>query len=218
MQFLLFHERCIPIDSMSTEKVTGQIINPNPQGKGANPILGFLVRDDADIHLPDIQEDSVDRIINDYLSSLFVLSCDFKFKPVPGNHYFIYSHKGSLLISLIEPDRGGEHIFDAFVGECFFRKDLTWAVSGLQENSFSVAFSQTGECGVKTIDKTATAQLRSILNNIQEIQEWRFNTHLGFYQNAMSYLVLKSLYYRCIRLKDNAVALSEAERLLIEEF
>lgn len=100
----------------------------NPQGKGLTPAVGYLVESSEGMRLPDVKDDSPSRIVEDYLSSLFVLSCDFRFRPVRNTVYHIYSHQGKAVLSLVSPEEGGTRIYDEPLGECCLKNDFSWSL------------------------------------------------------------------------------------------
>ncbi len=69
--------------------------HPNPQGKGVNPRLDLLAEAAGAIRLPAVREESAARLVEDYLASLVVLSCEFKFRPVRGGRYSRLPLRGS---------------------------------------------------------------------------------------------------------------------------
>lgn len=96
--------------------------NPNPQGKGCVPVLqdwGALRP-----RLPDSK--SATDILEDYCLSALVLASSFRFRPVPGKPYFLYSGDEGWSLSLIGPQEWGDTAPGEFVAKCHLRSDMTW--------------------------------------------------------------------------------------------
>jgi hypothetical protein len=64
------------------------------------------------------------------LISNLIYSVDMKFKPVPGESYFLYFRKSeeNYFISLIEPDYWGKSKPPVYVAKILLLFDLTWQV------------------------------------------------------------------------------------------
>ena len=165
---------------------------PNPQGKGQNPGISLLVERSASIGLPDVNKDSEEKIVRDYLSSLFVISCDFKFNPVRGREYYIYSHNSRMLLSLVSPNEGGEKIYHKYLGRCFMRDDFTWALLLVEKNLFNMSSEYKDQAGVNSGDKREELISRS--------GNGGYNTSLGYYQNVLNFILGKSVKLRGDRL------------------
>lgn len=191
---------------------------PNPQGKGSSSTLSFLQKSREEAVLPDIRDDSLARVIEDYLNTLFVLSCEFKFKPVPRSIYYAYSRKERFVLSLVGPDEGGEEIYDEFLGECWLNPDMSWSITAIRPEGLEFIFApeliaNLGEAAGTT---AAAGRLQSLLDSLRDAGSWRFDSRLGYYQNAMLYLAQKALRTRCRRLKRHGLNLSGYERQLLE--
>ncbi|MCR9106975.1 MAG: DUF2452 domain-containing protein [Gammaproteobacteria bacterium] len=115
--------------------------NPNPQGKGLVPVL----RDWAMLR-PQVQgQKSVHAFLRDYCLSSLVLAAEFRFKPVPGQSYYLYASKQGWKLSLIAPGEWGKRDFGECLGCCELRSDMTWSVTpaaNLQEDSQALAQAQ----------------------------------------------------------------------------
>ena len=96
--------------------------NPNPQGKGCVPVL----QDWASLcpQLPDRKSPS--DVIRDYCLSSLVLAAKFRFKPVQGKPYYLYSDAQHWTLSLIAPQEWGQSLPGDYVAQCVLRPDMTW--------------------------------------------------------------------------------------------
>jgi hypothetical protein len=102
--------------SSSTEK------NPNPQGKGCVSIL-----QDWHAFSPSSPvKKSANDILTDYCFSALVLAAQFRFKPVQGKTYYLYSDEQTWSLSLIGPQEWGDGIPGEFVANCCLQTDMTW--------------------------------------------------------------------------------------------
>ena len=100
---------------------------PNPQGKGLTPLLSDWQR-----FTPRLQTGkSSGQWFADYFTSLLVLSADFRFKPVVGQHYYLYLNDQRWQLSLIEPDRWGDRKPGYCLGRCELHSDMTWSITPL---------------------------------------------------------------------------------------
>jgi hypothetical protein len=99
--------------------------NPNPQGKGALPVL----RDLALFSAAGVRRKDPVEFFRDYCVSSLVLAARFQFRPVVGNTYYLYSRDDDWLLSLISPDEWGARQPGPFVASCLLREDMTWAVA-----------------------------------------------------------------------------------------
>lgn len=190
----------------------------NPQGKGVSNTLGLLQQVQASSALPDVNDDGLARIVEDYLSSLLIVSCEFKFKPVPGVSYYLYLKKGRLLLSLISPEEGGDRLFDGHVGSCLLKKDLSWSVTGIRTEPLRWFFDPDllAELEYSAIEQHCDlARLHTLLRDIKDSANWHFECRLGYYQNVMLFLVQKTLRYRLKRLRESGAHLGTEERKLL---
>lgn len=167
---------------------------PNPQGKGLNPTVGYLTETRAAIALPALENDSSDRVVEDYLSSLLVLSCSFSFRPVAGRDYFMYLHDSRMVLSLISPDEGGRDIYDEYWAVCSLKKDFCWSV---QLSSDDIKTRLTSRFSAEVPEEE---RLDSILRGVQRGEIGRYDKTLGYYQNVLNYALGKSIGLRSKRL------------------
>ncbi len=107
--------------------------NPNPQGKGCVPLL-----QDWQANRPGMLRPKTPlQIIRDYLLSALVLAANFRFRPVPGQYYYLYCDAQQWHLSLIGPGEWGERKPGEFVGSCRLQTDMTWHIEfdNLREGS-----------------------------------------------------------------------------------
>ena len=168
---------------------------PNPQGKGQSPVLGYLVETSATLDLPAAREDSRERIVGDYLASLLVISCEFKFRPVRGVSYSIYSQNGRLLLSLISAEEGGAEIFEEHLGCCRLKNDFTWEVTLDAAADRVLRFDTEAGSAVQ-----GSQRFGGVISEIHAGRVGRYDSRLGYYQNVLSFALAKSIALRGERL------------------
>lgn len=98
--------------------------NPNPQGKGLVPVL-------ADWHSTrpaTVSSKAPAELLFDWFVSALVLSAKFRFRPVPGQRYFLYLRNGDWRLSLVGPEEWGDRDCGDCLGSCWLREDMTWAI------------------------------------------------------------------------------------------
>ena len=99
---------------------------PNPQGKGQ---IGFLL-DWAYSSPRAVVAKRAPQLLADYFTSLLVLTAAFKFKPVFGKDYYLYTDGDGWSLSLISPDEWNDDARRrAFVGKCVLHADSTWSIT-----------------------------------------------------------------------------------------
>lgn len=98
---------------------------PNPQGKGLLPVLDALYTVTRALNVP---AKPLNRIADELFTSLFVLSCAIKFKPVLGRCYWLYRKPDGYRLSLIAPEQWSETQSGLYVGQCELQNDLTWSL------------------------------------------------------------------------------------------
>lgn len=194
---------------------------PNPQGKGLSPSLGFLVESVRELSLPVPAEDSVSRLVEDYLNSSFVLSCDFRFRPVRGRRYYIYSHHSTTLLSLIGPREGGERIYENYLGRCHLTDDFSWSVAWAS-NSPSMVNLHTDivcESDISEPDMDDVEMVTAILETILAGKVGRRDKRLGYYQNGLNYVLGRNLYSRSRGLIESGLlGVDESSKPCLQEF
>ena len=191
------------------------VAKPNPQGKGLTPAVGFLLQSSAGVRLPDLQEESPLRIVEDYLSSLFVISCDFRFMPVKNRVYYIYANKEKIILSMIAPEEGGSGVFEEHMGQCFLKPDLSWSLTlhAVAAEHISCAPLLANEGGADS--GIAEARFAQLLENLIEKKTGRRDRRLGYYQNVLNYALGKSVTLRARRLLEALPQVSEKYQRLL---
>lgn len=120
------------------EQPTTPVSNSNPQGKGLVPVLG----DWQQFTPRDIRATTPQRALADYFTSMLVLSAEFHFKPVIGQHYYLYYRAGRWLLSLIEPRRWHPESAGECLGQCELHSDMTWSIEPLQNTGPALPVQQ----------------------------------------------------------------------------
>ncbi len=205
------NSHCVDVEPEYSSK------NPNPQGKGTCQTLGILSQAQETLQLPSVHRDSLKRIATDYLHSLVVLSCEFKFKPVPGKTYYMYSHKERLVLSLVSPEDGNTRIYDAYIGEASLKSDFSWSLSGVEPENIPFVFQLNTQFEAQIRDSAPEHQsIRSVLLELNARKQWKFRSDIGYYQNVMNFMLQKVLHLRLKRLSASDHFLSVEERSLLE--
>ena len=132
--------------------------NPNPQGKGQVAILN-----DWQAFRPFAPKPkSAAQSLADFFTSMLVLNADFRFKPVVGQHYYLYwrdSDEQNLdwHLSLIEPNRWGSRDAGICLGRCELHADMTWSIAPFDTAFDSETFLSALQGFVEAMDKHAAA-------------------------------------------------------------
>lgn len=100
--------------------------NPNPQGKGLAPLMAMLDESRGASQLATAK--SLSDISVELFTSLFVLESDFRFRPVPGNVYWLYRKEARFRLSPIGPHEWNPAVYGCYVGRCELQQDLTWTL------------------------------------------------------------------------------------------
>ncbi len=175
--------------------------NPNPQGKGLIPILSVLAEGrEAAVHVPPKQ---IDQISVELFTSLFVLESDFKFRPVPGQTYWLYQKETRFWLSKVAPEQWHESAYGRFVGECQLHRDMTWTLELSESAAADKALLGYIEGKRRALDE----RIRSaeVLEDILP----GYNEAFPFYQRTHSYALAHSL--RSSMRKSGIVALPFSE-------
>lgn len=146
-----------------------QIKNPNPQGKGLVPMLR-----DWQTMVPSVRgPKAAAEFLRDYCMSSLVLAAHFRFKPVLGMTYFLYSVDDNWSLSLVGPDEWGTRLPGECLASCRLRADMTWEleVAGLDEQSPAL--------------RKARSFIRSFVDTLSAQQS--IEAHLPFYVGELPY-------------------------------
>lgn len=97
----------------------------NPQGKGLVPVLDAW----HDAQPAVVEAKRPRRILEDYFTSMLVLSAEFAFNPRRGVNYYLYLAGGNWRLSLIDPREWGNRNPGACLAECQLQDDMTWQLT-----------------------------------------------------------------------------------------
>lgn len=112
--------------------------NPNPQGKGVVPLL----RDWQSVQPVLCGEKGASEFLRDYCVSSLVLGAQFRFKPVVGVAYFLYSAGQEWMLSLVGPDEWGQRLPGEYLAQCRLRPDMTWEMEAASLDAHSPALER----------------------------------------------------------------------------
>ncbi len=193
---------------------------PNPQGKGINRSIGFLLELEAGFSVLPLKDDSRERIVEDYINSLVALSCSFKFKPVIGKKYYMYLMNKKWLLSLVGPDQGGTSIFEKFIAYCRLREDATWEMKFV--NGHDLGISDIGDKKfnfkdneINWVNGVSPEGLSKLLSNSEL---GRYRKDLGYYQNVLHFSLSKAITFRTKRMLELGSETTNSEKTkFIEE-
>lgn len=89
-------------------------------------------------------EKSASDFLRDYCVSALVLGAQFRFKPVVGVTYFLYSAEQDWKLSLVGPQEWGQRAPGEYLATARLRPDMTWELEGatLVENSPALESAQ----------------------------------------------------------------------------
>lgn len=147
----------------------GQLESPNPQGKGVVPML----RDWQSV-LPTVRGPKTPaEFLRDYCISSLVLAAQFRFKPVVGITYFLYSVDEHWMLSLVGPDEWGVRLPGEWLGRCRLRTDMTWELEAPELDEQSPAL------------RRARNFIRSFVDSLCSQQS--IAAHLPFYAQDLPY-------------------------------
>ncbi|MEY4640074.1 MAG: hypothetical protein RLZZ227_68 [Pseudomonadota bacterium] len=158
--------------------------NPNPQGKGLVPVLQGIQQHWAQ---PVLLPKQIDQIEMELFTSLFVLQSEFKFNPVPGKSYWMYTTDHGYRLLLVAPHEWHTPYNGHFIGECVLQKDRTWTLVLNPELSADAAF-------MRTVD-ALRGNLLSALEKAEKIEDILpgFEESLGYYGRITAFILGKSL-------------------------
>lgn len=100
--------------------------NPNPDGKGASPVLATL--HEASRGLASVAPKHIEQVTAELFTSLFVLESEFRFKPVPGKPYYLYEQPERFWLGITPPSMMSADVGGRFIGVCELQSDLTWTL------------------------------------------------------------------------------------------
>jgi hypothetical protein len=172
--------------------------NPNPQGKGLVPVLQGLHNH---WQQPVLLPKQIDQIEMELFTSLFVLQSEFKFAPVPGKSYWMYSfgttaagagsdttgaEEGYRLL-LVAPHEWHTPYPGRCVGECVLQQDRTWTLTLAPELVQDAAFMRRVEA--------LRGKLLGALEKAEKIEDILpgFEDTLGYYGRITAFILGKSL-------------------------
>ncbi|MFT5709676.1 MAG: hypothetical protein ACI8QT_000363 [Halioglobus sp.] len=158
--------------------------NSNPQGKGCVPVL----QDWAALRPQLAQKKSGEKILTDYCLSALVLGAKFRFRPVPGQRYYLYGNAQEWSLSLIAPQEWGEAMPGEFVADCQLQYDMTWK---LRFCRFAVdsAVLRRLEVFVENFAQTLAAQ-KSVIDELPF-----YVSSLPYYQRMLATGLSASLHH-----------------------
>lgn len=156
---------------------------PNPQGKGVNPILDTLMPyQNTSVPAKDIQE-----ISHELFTALFILESQFNFKPVVNKTYYLYKKQEKFHLSLIAPSQWNENIAGQYIGQCVLHNDLIWSLKLDEKAEQDPIVMQYITAKRKAFDQ-ALEQVETIEQSLPI-----FNPFLSFYQRALAFGLSHSL-------------------------
>ena len=168
----------------NTQVTTGLKADGNPEGKG----LSEFLRDRIQSSPRNVVAKPRRRLLNEFFSSMLVLSAEFKFRPVVGSTYYLYCGVEAWSLSLIRPIEWSSEKRRDFVASCVLQADMTWAISPserISENS-----RVTDEIG-EFYD--AFAGMLDTDSSLEEILPF-YVGRLPYYQRMYASALSRSLY------------------------
>jgi Protein of unknown function (DUF2452) len=174
--------------------------NPNPQGKGLVPLL----RDWQSMQPALCGQKSAADFLRDYCVSALVLGAQFRFKPVVGVTYFLYSAEHDWNLSLVGPQEWGQRVPGEFLATCRLRPDMTWEMEAatVVEHSPALERAQRFIC---SFVETLSAQ-ESIAEHLPF-----YARELPYYQRLLATALSSSLQRSMPPSGDNMKALLAAQ-------
>lgn len=83
------------------------------------------------------QRKTAHEILTDYCFSALVLAAKFRFRPVQGKTYYLYSQDQEWSLSLIGPQEWGDAMPGDFVANCRLQTDMTWQLEFCEPHTHS---------------------------------------------------------------------------------
>ena len=100
-------------------------MSANPQGKGLVPVLEHWQAAQPST----VRARTPREVLRDYLVTALVVSAEFRFKPCPGVHYFLYLTVSGWQLSLVSPGEWHERAPGPCLGHCVLQSDMTWQLT-----------------------------------------------------------------------------------------
>ena len=182
--------------------------NPNPQGKGGSVVLATLAEQrSGGMTVPPKQ---IDQVSTELFTSLFVLESRFRFKPVPGKHYFLYGSAEKFWLGLTPPRMLGEAVAGRFIGTCVLRNDMTWTL----ELSDAVA----ADTEFIAYLEQKRAAFEECLQNAETVDDVLpiYQRGFDFYRRASAFAVAHSLGRSMTQAGISGLSYEEARGLLTD--
>lgn len=107
-----------------------KVRSPNPQGKGLCPVVDRLTDLQHRVNAP---PKPITQIASELFTSLFILECRIRFKPVLDRKYWLYRKGDNYHLSLIGPKEWHPSLSGHYIGECRLHPDLTWSLALSEE-------------------------------------------------------------------------------------
>lgn len=115
----------IPANNRRGPKGVVSKTDANPEGKGANGLL-------ADWRATEprgVVAKPPRQVLAELFTSMLVLTAAFKFRPAPGQVYYLYWTNGEWSLSLIAPHEWSAERLDGYAGACTLQRDMTWTIA-----------------------------------------------------------------------------------------
>jgi len=159
--------------------------NPNPQGKGLAPVMALL--DESRATARQVAAKPIEQISVELFTSLFVLESDFRFRPVPGNTYWLYRKNSRFWLSPIGPHEWDASIYERHVGRCQLQQDLTWTLE--------LAGSALADQGLMDTIEERRRHFEAALESAPTVQEALpgYQDQMPFYQRVYAFGLAHSL-------------------------
>ena len=179
----------------------------NPQGKGNSLVLDTL---DARRRLPAaLPPKPVEQISAELFTSLFVLESRFRFKPVPGQTYFLYRRGAAAYwLGLTPPRMLGEAVAGRFIGHCVMQTDMTWTLALSESAANDRAFLDELENKKREFEQRLQAAER--IDDLLPVYERGFD----FYRRAAGFALAYSLSRSMTRAGISGLSYDSARALL----
>lgn len=158
--------------------------NPNPQGKGLVPLLQGLAQ--ARQPLPVLPK-QIEQIELELFTSLFVLQGELKFRPVPGQSYWMYRTISGYRLLMIGPDEWHKPYPGRCIGECILQADGTWTLRLQAELASDTDFQREVEARRQKLHAALTSAAR--VEDVLPVHE----SSLGYQGRVLAFLLGKSL-------------------------